>query len=117
MTLNDVPHTGLIREADLATDGNVLNVQLIASPASTAKSLTVVSDENWQDVFGPRSASIVSVTAEASGVALAFDLGGENSSEVSLHVYRDGLRVASGLPGTTTSWLDESVDPDAAESL
>lgn len=121
--------TGVLSPKSLRLDGQLLAGDLVPASMLEAQSrvdvelatgtgssadITVVSDANWQDVFGPRTPSITSVAAEAGGVRLA--LATSEPSDVTLRIYRDGEVVADGLPGTTTSWTDAGVDPSGPRS-
>ncbi len=115
MTLNGVAHTGALT-ASILDDQNRLEVWLADDSGSTAESLTEVATGEWKNVFGPRTPSITSITEATGKLELAIDLGGDAPADVLVHVYRDGVRVDSDLPGTTTIWTDPTADPGAAET-
>lgn len=109
--LNGVAFTGSISLADLDATNRV-DVVLVDGGSRAPSPLTEVADTDWRDIFGPRTPVISAVSA---GVTLSLGTGGEMASAVTLNVYRDGARVASDLPGTTTSWTDPTT-PAAGHS-
>lgn len=100
--LNGRTVTGPIALADLDAENRV-DVVLVDRGGRAPASLTDVPDADWRDIFSPRTPVITAVDA---GVSLGIGTGGETPSTVTLNIYRDGARVASDLPGTTTTWSD-----------
>jgi hypothetical protein len=80
--------------------------------ATTAPSeITVIdADDDWRAIYGPSTPSIPSLALEGARVRVAIDLGGEPPADVRITIHRDGAPVATDLPGTTTSYLDELDD-------
>lgn len=115
MQVNAREHTGAL-PPDLLDDKNHLELWLEEDPTSTSKSLTEVSDSDWKNVFGPHAPSITSIREEAGSLHLAIDLEGNDPSDVNIHVYRDGVLVASDLPGSTTGWSDLDAAPNSQTS-
>ena len=77
------------------------------APAATVKTITDVTD--YRAIFAPKTPALTSVALSgANKLALSIDLAGEVASDVTVSVYRDGVRVAKDLPGTTTAWQDAS---------
>ena len=91
-------------------DGAVIEVALEHDPDVPAGTVRVVDPSDWRAVFGPRTPQVRSITTDGGKLRVALGLGGESPDGVALDVYRDGTRVAEGLPATTESWLD----PDPA---
>lgn len=91
---------------------SLLVVTLVDTPeASDAVSL--VSDTgNYRHLFSPLAPQVTGVDEVGGQLRVSFQGGGEPASEVTFDVYRDGVRVAAGLPGGSTSW----VDPQATAS-
>ncbi len=97
----------------LAPGAHRLDITLGAG-SGDGSSLTTVSDAAWQNVFGPRTPRITSVRAGGGRVVL--DLSTSEASDVTWTIYRDGERVADGLPGTTTTWTDPTHDASGPRS-
>jgi len=111
--LDGDPLTGSLVTEDLLTgDRHRLDVALGPRAGATGQAMTRVSSADWRQIFGPRTPTITSVNQITGGLLLAFDLAGEDAASVTVDVYRDGARVASGLPGSTTHWSDLDVDLD-----
>lgn len=91
-------------------------VDVVLGALGTAATLTARSDTDWRDVFGPKTPRITSVAASGGRIALALSTGGEAAGDVTFAVYRDGVRVAEGVAGATTSWSNPSSNPAAAAS-
>lgn len=111
ITLDGAPVTGdAIPAAMLAGTARRIRVQLApsADPAGRLTRLTDTTD--YRRVFGPRTPNVTEVApvADGSRLRLALDRGGEAAGDVTFDVYRDGTRVATALPGTTTTWEDPS---------
>ncbi len=71
----------------------------------TASSIKLVSGTaDYRNLFGPRSPSVTGIDASSGNLKVTWDASGESTSEVAFNVYRDGVRVASGL--TTNTWTD-----------
>ncbi|MDQ3037657.1 MAG: hypothetical protein M3Y87_35015, partial [Myxococcota bacterium] len=98
-----------ITEEDLAVHARI-DVQLEAGEAGATELTTIEDPSAWRAVFGPRTPTITGVATEGARVRVTFDRGGEAAADVEISVYRDGTRVASALPGTTTTYLDEATD-------
>ena len=102
--------------ADMLAEDNTVEIVLSASSASNRQSITVVSDVDYRDVFGPRSPIISAINENGNAIELTIDVSGEASSDILLHVYRDGVPVATDLPGTTQTWQDPTADPASDQS-
>ncbi|MCK5800781.1 MAG: hypothetical protein KAI47_26520, partial [Deltaproteobacteria bacterium] len=118
------PHDGAYAVKQLrvngqdAKPGQVVSASTFSLPRNlveidlgTAKDLgsaitLVTKTSDAQTLFAPRSPTIHTVALVGGKVTLAFDLGGEQATEVAINVYRDGQRVASALSGALTRWTD-----------
>jgi hypothetical protein len=101
---------GVAPEAALR-ERNLVEVDL-APPAETAKPITVIRDvSDYRVLFAPRTPRVTGIHVEDGKLALGLDLAGE--SDVTVTVYRDGVRVVDGLPAGTTSWVDPSAGPES----
>lgn len=92
---------------DLA-DGARIDVTLVEGPAASPP-ITLLSTSDiadYRNVFGPKVPSIGSLGIVGDRVSLELSTGGESPADVTFSVYRDGVRVAEGLPGSTTAWTD-----------
>ena len=105
----------VIAPARLAASNRV-DVALEEDPEAVATTAREVDGAAWQQVFGPRTPQLKSVSAVGDHLSLELGLGGEDPAGLLLHVYRDGALVASGLPATTSTWSDPDSDPSAQTS-
>jgi len=95
----------LLTPADLQTH-NLVEITLVDTPEA-ADSIVVETDTGeYRNLFSPLGPTITGITATAGGLQVDFTGGGEPTAEVAFNVYRDGVRVASDLSGSTTSWTD-----------
>ncbi len=99
-----------ITAADLLPHSRI-DVELGPSDAGET-TLTMLDASDWRAVYGPRAPTLHTIATEASRVRISF-AHPESPDDVELSVYRDGIRVASDLPGTTTNYLDEATDADS----
>lgn len=98
---------GHLRSADLEVR-NLVVVELADDGAGPPdETTTIVDASDYRTVFGPRTPSVTNVTKEAASLAVEIARGNEQPDDVSFDVYRDGVRIATGLPGTTTRFVDE----------
>jgi hypothetical protein len=99
--------------ADEIADGSVFSLTLGADVgvAGTITELSGATLADYQTLFGPRTPAITGLSLQGGDLALAIDLAGESPGDVTLDVHRDGALVASGLPGSTTSWIDTTSTP------
>ncbi len=98
--------TGFVEESDLAQE-NLFEITLGNGTASQAD-ITLLSDtSDYQDVFAPRTPSISNVSLSADRLLVEWSGAGEAAADVVFNVYRDGVSIASALPGSTTSFLDQ----------
>jgi glycogen debranching enzyme len=106
---------GVIDEAKLASR-NLVEVELgAARPAQTVKTITDISDDRVY--FAPRTPAITSLSLSGAGkIVLGLDVAGEGPGGVTISVYRDGKRVATNLPGSTTSWEDPDTNGESTPS-
>ncbi|MEZ4437883.1 MAG: hypothetical protein R3B72_02260 [Polyangiaceae bacterium] len=99
--------SGMI-EADMLTGNDLFTVTL--GPATgVSDDLTALSAADLGDykrLFGPRTPTVSDVSLDGGLLGLSLDVAGEAAGEVAIDVYRDGLRVAQDLPGTTSYWVD-----------
>ncbi len=87
---------------------NLVDV-VLAEPAAPSAPITFVADvSNYRVLFGPLTPSVTSVHDVAGLLAVTLDGAGENPADVTFEVFRDGQRIVTGLPGTTTFWQDSA---------
>lgn len=99
--------TGYLAPTDLV-DGSLIEVDLAGGALST-QTARLISDADvtdYRNLFGPKNPNITSVGVVGGGLTVAWDPNGEAASDVTFDVYRDGVQIASALPGTTTSFAD-----------
>ncbi len=104
--------------ADTLPDVSVFDVVLIDSGAEPGEIRAVGEDAvaDYKNLFGPKDPAVTNVALENGRLRVSFDAGGESAAEIAFDVYRDGALVAEGLPGSTTSWLDEGSEGHATKS-
>lgn len=91
---------------------NLIEIELIHGTGSRG-AITMAGDPaDYKNLFAPRPPNITGVTADGGNLRVDFDGNGEAPADVAFNVYRDGVRVASGLTGSATSWTDQSATPD-----
>jgi hypothetical protein len=105
---------GFIAADDLA-DGSVIEVTL--APVTRPGAITEAGDAaDYENLFGPRTPVITSLSENGGLLQLAIDTQGEDAAGIALDVYRDGALVASDLPGTTTLFSDAGSGAQTSES-
>ncbi len=109
--------TDFVDEAALQDD-NLFQITLTAgAPASAG--ITLVDEAaiaDYRNVFGPRTPTLTGLAIVGDRIQVGWDLGGETAGDVTVNVYRDGVAVASGLPGSTTSFVDPGSGAHATTS-
>jgi hypothetical protein len=110
-TVGEIRLNGSVIPSDYLSVGalvadNILEVDLEDIP-ETAGTLTLVSGSSSDRVlFAPRPPEVTGVLDSGGMLEVGFVGGGEPASEIAFNIYRDGVRVASGLPGSSSTWLD-----------
>ncbi|MFO0561246.1 MAG: hypothetical protein U0269_24725 [Polyangiales bacterium] len=97
-----------IQAASISSGTHRVRVQLEASPEAGGTATQLTDTADYRRVFGPRTPNVTGVapTSDGSRLSVRFDTGGETAADVTFDVYRNGTRVATDLPGTSTSWDD-----------
>lgn len=117
LTVNGVPTAlgAFVEEAKLASR-NLVEVEFASGPASKpARMIADVSD--YRALFAPKSPAIPSVQVSGSNkLAVAIDPSGEAAADITFAIYRDGVRVANDLPGSTTVWEDPATNGESSPS-
>lgn len=106
MRLNGKPITReFIPDAALA-DRNVLSIGLVDTPEPAAAATLI--DDAWdaRRLFSPATPVISGVVARDSGIRVDFELDSAAPDDIAFNVWRDGVRLASGLAGNTRTWTD-----------
>lgn len=87
---------------------NHVVITLADDGGDTGDTITVETDTSeYRNLFAPLSPSITGLApAVGGGLEVTFSGGGEPAAELVFHVYRDGVRIATGLPGSATSFID-----------
>ncbi len=111
--LNGVAVDGPIG-ADRLEATNRIDVTLVAPTAPSLLTVTHRETANWREIFAPRPPAITAVRRVGASVAIDLDAGGEDTQAITYSVYRDGVRVASDLAGTGTSFTDASASANEA---
>jgi hypothetical protein len=89
---------------------------VLANGSGSTATLREVSTADWRQIYGPRTPRITGLTEVGGRVQLALDRGGDEASDVTFTIYRDGEAIATDLPGTTTTFVDPDTDPAGASS-
>jgi len=105
--LNGKAHASTLADTELAAT-NVVEVTLVDPTAATGTIKLVTATTDYKNLFAPKAPNLTGVGAVSGGLSVSWNANGETASEITFDVYRDGVRVASDLPGTTTSWTDTS---------
>ncbi len=114
ITLNGAAVSGNLLPEAMLDDRNRVDVTLV--DGATAASLTEVSSAEWQQVYGPKTPRISTLSEVGGRLQLALDPSGEAAGDVTFTVYRDGMAIATNLAGNTASWTDPDTDPGGASS-
>jgi hypothetical protein len=104
--------------SDILPDASVFEVTL-ADEARDPGQIRAVPEEaiaDYRNLFAPKEPNITNVALDGNRVRVTFDPNGELAPEIAFNVYRDGELVASDLPGSTTSWLDQGSADHATKS-
>ncbi|MDR0965446.1 MAG: hypothetical protein LBM75_02880 [Myxococcales bacterium] len=77
----------------------------------------IFAEDGWRKLFGPKAPTIpdLGVYLEAGQVKVTFASGETDTASIVHDIYRDGERVASGLDGAATSWIDSAASADHAQ--
>ncbi len=88
------------------TDGSRFDIDLVDDGEAGSPIRLVTDVGDYKNLFGPHSPTITALAEVSGNLQLAWSPNGELPSEVEFSVYRDGVRVADSLPGSTTTWTD-----------
>ena len=95
---------GRMREDELAAR-NLVEVDL-AEPAGPALAVTTLDASARRTWEAPRLPRVTGVSVSGGRLVVGLDRGGEAPGDVTFSVYRDGVRVATNVAGSETSWTD-----------
>ncbi|MEZ4368038.1 MAG: hypothetical protein R2939_17420 [Kofleriaceae bacterium] len=112
LTVDGVAHDGVIDDDLLAAQSRI-DVEL-GDGDGDAGALTERTAADWRDLYGPRTPSITAVGRDGADVALDLATGGDAAADLTLAIYRDGVRIADDLAGTTTRYLDAGAADDGS---
>ncbi|MBK6689357.1 MAG: hypothetical protein IPG45_33120 [Deltaproteobacteria bacterium] len=59
-----------------------------------------------EELYGPKPPTVGAITALPAGLQIPLSHNGADPTRVTYDVLRDGVVVASGLPGHSTEWID-----------
>jgi hypothetical protein len=121
------PGAGAYAVAEVRLDGAVLpegrllpglqgphRVDVTLGPAGPAAAMALVEDvADYRVLFGPKTPRITGVRATAGGLALDLSRNGEAAADVRWEVLRDGVVVATDLPGETPIWTDAEASAES----
>ena len=114
--LNGQPLDGdVIADARLGAR-NLVEIELGAPTAPVAALHAIDDTSDYRTIFAPRTPSVDAVDVSGGKLRVTASFAGESSTEITWSVYRDGVRVASGLGANTTTWTDAATDGDASPS-
>lgn len=87
-------------------DRNVVAIELGDTPEAAASITVVDNPADRRQLFSPPTPVITRVAGEGDGIRVDFALDGEQPEAIAFNIYRDGIRRASGLAGTTRTFTD-----------
>ena len=109
-------HTGaVVAPSDLAGHSRI-DVHLTDDGDRAPAAIEERSSDDWRQVFGPRTPRIIGVAAQGGALELSLSTNDEEAGTVEYAIYRDGERIADGLDGASSTFLDQSADPEADAS-
>lgn len=109
--LNGLAISAAFIDPSVLLSENLLEVDLVDVPEA-ADSIALVTDTSSEQVlFGPSTPRITSLSDNGGYLEIVIDPNGEPVGEIAFNIYRDGLQVASALPGSTTTWVDSGAPP------
>jgi len=85
---------------------NVLSIRLAAPAPKPSNAIEVLSATNGENIFAPSTPQIDRVERDEDDVAVVFNIVDELDNNIIFNIYRDGVRVASGLSGVTRRFVD-----------
>jgi len=93
---------------------NVVEVTLTEAGGTAGQPLRLITQtSDYRNLFGPRPPTVTSVVRNGVGLRVTWAHNEDNPADITVNVYRGATRVASGLPGTTSSFDDgEAPTPD-----
>jgi hypothetical protein len=103
-----------VAAADL-TDGSEFRVVLAAPDGPSPAIRLVAETANEAALFGPQAPAIQAVEVDAGRLRVRWQMAAD-LAPVRFAVYRDGQRVADGLPTETRTWSDEDTAGAASPS-
>ena len=111
----DTPETrlnGAVIGSEYASNLTGEDLFEITLPASSDGAIRLLSDtSDYRELYSPRTPSINSVAIDGTSLGVAIDIAGEDPNEVTIDVIRDGVTLASDLPGSTSYFLDPTTEP------
>jgi len=97
----------MIDESKLA-NRNTIEIELAdaTDPDAGQKATVVTTTSDYKTIFAPKPPVVSEVAIDAGKVRLRLETGGEAPADVTFRVFRDGQKIAEGLPGSTTTYTD-----------
>jgi len=108
--------SGEVIPLELLRDGGLIEVELTAEVGAATRPMKKADAANWREIFSPRTPAVSRIEAEGGKLKLTLWTNEEDKSGLFFDVWRDGVRVASDLPGTTESWVDAGSDANTETS-
>lgn len=115
-SLNGAPLDGDLIAEDRLLERNLVEIELAPGAAPPAKLRAIADVTDYRTIFAPRTPRITSVGSSGGKLTVSADFAGESSSEITWSVYRDGVRVASGMGAGVKAWTDPASAGDASPS-
>jgi hypothetical protein len=106
--LNGATTTGAITREQL-DDSNRIDVELADPDAAAADPIATRDVAQWHQVFAPRVPAVGTLTRNGAQLVLPLSAD-DDTSTITYSIYRDGARIASAVPGATTSWTDTAAN-------
>jgi len=112
---------GAYRIASVRANGVEIGDAVIPPATTTSVDITLAADgdppasakhADPRALYAPPTPRVTKVERGDRGLVVGVDSRGE--PDVTLSIYRDGVRVAHDIPGATHEWIDTTATPDTA---
>ena len=110
--LNGVVITGDYLTPAALQSENVLEVTLVDTPEAADTIVLETNTAEYRNLFAPLTPFVATIEFASGHLQIGIDSNGETTSEIAYNIYRDGVRAATGLAGSTTTWVDLSTAAD-----
>ncbi len=112
--LNGQPLEGNVIPDAKLRDRNLVEIELAAPTTAPAALRAITNVSDYRSIFAPRTPAVTGLGVENGKLVVSASFAGESPTEITWSVYRDGVRVASGLGASIGSWTDNATTGDAS---